>query len=166
MKIRILLLIIAMMTGLAACNRGNVTDIERGAEGGVDVTVKLTEQEVNDSITNAFTVGANPLLRNPVVELQSGKIVVNGEHDRLNGSGRVSGSITITVTIQNGTILAQISQADIEGFDLNDARVAEFNQRLQADFTRRANRDNKELTFKTVTITDSDIEIIFNVKRS
>jgi formylmethanofuran dehydrogenase subunit C len=165
MKIRTLLLTLFMIVGLAACNRDNVTSVERSAEGGVDVTVKLTEQEVNEAITTVLAVSANPLLRNPTVDLQAGQIVVNGEHERRDGQGKVTGSITITVAVQDGLLLPQITQADIEDFDLSDARVAEFNQRLQADFNRRANRDNKQLTFKSVAITDSDLEIVFNFKR-
>lgn len=165
MKMRTLFLLLLLIVGLAACNRDNVTDVERGADGGVDITVKLTEQEVNDSVTTALAAAANPLLRNPSVDLQAGQIVVNGEHERRDGSGVITGSVTITVTVQDGLLLPQISKADIEGFDLTDARVAEFNQRLQTDFNRRANRDNQQLTFKSVTISNSDLEIVFNIKR-
>ena len=165
MKIRSVFLLLFMIVGLAACNRGNVTDVERSAEGGVDITVKLTEQEVDDSVTTALAAAANPLLRNLSVDLQAEQIVVNGEHERRDGGGKVTGSVTITVAVQDGLLLPQISKADIEGFDLTDARVAEFNQRLQADFNRRANRDNQQLTFKSVSITNSDLEIVFNVKR-
>lgn len=165
MKIRSLLLMLFMIGALAACNRDNVADVQRGAEGGVDVTVKLSEQEANDSVTTALGAAANPLLRNPSVDLQVGQIVVNGEHERRDGGGTVAGSVTITVTVQDGLLLPQITKADIEGFDLTDERVAQFNQRLQEEFGRRANRDNQQLTFKSVNITDSELEIVFNVKR-
>ena len=38
-------------------------------------------------------------------------------------------------------------------------------QKLADAFNRRANRDNQQLTFKSVSITASAIEIVFNVKR-
>jgi hypothetical protein len=165
MRTRILILFGLLMI-LAGCNRGDVTDIQRDANGGADVTYKITESEINTAISSALAASANPLLRNPTVDLQPGQIVIKGERDRLDGSGRISGSVTLTLTVQNGALLAQITKADIEGWDASDARIAEFNQRLTDDFTRRANRDNKQITFTSATITDTDVELVFNVKRT
>lgn len=164
MKIRVLVFSVLIL-GLVACNRGNVSDVQRDPNGGVDATVSLTEQEVNDTVAEALARQGNPLLRNPKIDLQPGQLVINGERDRVNGQGTVSGSITVTITVQNGTILPQITKADIEGWDATDARVAEFNQRLAEAFNRRANSDNKQITFTAVTITDTNLTFTVNIKR-
>ena len=65
----------------------------------------------------------------------------------------------------SGALLAQITQADVEGWDASDERIAAFNQRLSENFSRRANRDNRQITFKSVNITDDAVELVFNVKR-
>src|ERR1700755_3358387 len=111
MKVRVLLFC-ALILGLAACNRGNVSDVQRDANGGVDATVSLTEQEVNDAVVEALSKQGNPLLRNPKIEWQPGQMVINGEHERRDGQGTVSGSVTVTVTAQNGAILPQVTKAD------------------------------------------------------
>ncbi len=151
---------------LAGCNRGEVVDVQRGADGGADVTYKLTQTEINDAITDALSTAPNPLLRNPSVDLQPAKIVISGEHERRDGKGTVSGTLTMTLTVSDGTLLAQITQADVEGWDATDERIAAFNQRLADNFSKRANRDNKQITYKSVNITDDDVELVFNIKRA
>ena len=165
MKIRLLMMCMLIL-GLAACNRGNVSDVQRDPNGGVDATVSLTEQEVNDTVVEALAKQGNPLLRNPKIDLQPSQLVINGEHERLDGTGKVSGSITITITLQNGSLLPQITKAEIQGWDASDSRIAEFNQRLTDAFNRRANRDNKQITFKSITITDTNLTFTVNIKRA
>jgi DUF2993 family protein len=166
MKNRMLILLGLLLLVLAGCNRGEVVDVQRDANGGADLTYKLTESEINAAVSEALSLSANPLLRNPQVDLQPGQIVVNGEHDRRDGKGTVSGSITITLSIQSGTLLAQVTQANIEGWDASDERIAEFNQRLADNFSRRANRENKQITFTSVAITADAVELVFNIKRA
>jgi hypothetical protein len=164
MKIRVLMFCVLVL-GLAACNRSNVSDVQRDPNGGVDATVSLTEQEVNDTVVEALSRQGNPLLRNPKIDLQPGQLVIKGEHERRDGKGTVSGSVTVTITVQNGSLLAQVTKADIEGYDASDPRIAEFNQKLTDAFNRRANRENKQLTFTAVTITDTNLTFTINLKR-
>lgn len=166
MKLRIVILMSVLLMILAACNRGEVTDVQRNPEGGIDVTVKLTETEVNDAIVDALNSAANPLLRDPSVDLQAGQIVINGQHERRDGGGTVSGSLIVTVTVENGALLAQVTQANVEGWDAGDERIQQFNQRLAENFSRRANRDNQQITVTAVNITDSELEVTFNARRN
>jgi hypothetical protein len=165
MKMRVLILCM-MVLGLAACNRANVSDVQRDANGGVDATVTLTEQEVNDTVAEALSKQGNPLLRNPKIDLQPGQLVISGEHERRDGQGTVSGTVTISITLQNGSLLPQITKADIEGWDASDPRIAEFNQKLTDAFNRRANRDNKQITFTAITITDTNLTFTVNIKKA
>ena len=165
MKIRVLMLCM-LLFGLAACNRVNVSDVQRDPNGGVDATVSLTEQEVNDTVAEALARTGNPLLRNPKIDLQPGQLVINGERERVDGTGTVNGSLTVTITLQNGALLPQITKAEFEGWDANDSRIAEFNQRLTEAFNRRANRDNKQITFTAITITDTNLTFTVNIKKA
>lgn len=148
---------------LTACNRENA-NVQRNDEGGVDVSVSLTESEVNDMVTNALSQMANPLLRDPQVDLQAGQIVINGQHDRRDGGGRVEGRVVLAVTVVDGTISTEASEVVIEGFEATDARLAEFNEHFLADFNRRASRADR-VTVESVTITDSAIDVKFAVQR-
>ena len=53
MRKTFLLLTLLILPLLAACDRANV---QRNPEGGVDVTVTLTESEVNTLLTRALAV--------------------------------------------------------------------------------------------------------------
>lgn len=161
-------LLIALLVALAltACRRGELTNIERNPEGGVTVTARLTEADVNAAVTEALAQAENPLLRNPQIDLQNGVIVVSGEHERRNGGGTVSGSINVTLTVQNGAILAQVSNLNIEGLDVADERLTTFNQRLANGFTARANRENRQITVDAVTITNDAIEITITAQQA
>ena len=148
-----------VILALAACNRGKI-EVERKAGGGATVTVTVSESEINDVITEALAV-ENPLLRDPHVDLQAGKIVVTGEHDQRDGSGRVSGNFTMTLSVQDGALLAQITDVQIQGIDLSDERIANINARMAQRLTERAGRENRIITVTSVTITDNDVEIVF-----
>jgi len=164
MKIFIVCLLAAL--ALTGCRRGEITNIERGADGGVTVTARLTEADVNAAVEEALEVAGNPLLRNPQVDLQNGVIVVSGEHVQRDGGGTVSGSFNVTLTAQNGALLAQVSNLNIEGFDVADERLATFNQRLVNAFTLRANRENRQITVDSVTISNAAIEITITARQA
>ncbi len=163
-KLLLFLLLIGVVA-LAACRRAEVTDIQRDPSGGVDVTAELTESDISAAIADALAID-NPLLRDPQVDLQPGQIVITGQHDQRDGTGTVSGSLTVTLSVQNGAILAQVTQADIEGIDLSDARIATINSRIAERVTRRADRENRQITVQSVTISDTAVEVIFNVQRT
>ncbi len=130
------------------------------------MTARLTEADVNAAISEALEVAGNPLLRNPQVDLQNGVIVVSGEHVQRDGNGTVSGSLNVTLTAQNGALLAQVSNLNIEGLDVADERLVTFNQRLVNGFTARANRENRQITVDSVAITDNAIELTITARRA
>lgn len=150
---------------LSGCVRGEDASIQFDPEGGVDVTVTLSEREVNTLIADAFSSQANPLLRDPNVDLQSGQLVITGEHDRRDGGGRVSGSITVTIAAVNDDLAITITDVQIEGITLDDARVTGLNQALQDRFLTRLNRDNSGVRVESVMLTDDQLEFRVNLRR-
>lgn len=168
MKTRLLFVLLIPVLLLAACRRAEITDIQRNPDGGATVTAKLTESDINAAVSDALAQTANPLLRDPKVDLQNGAIVINGEHDRRDGNGRISGSLTLSLTVQDGALLAQISAVSIEGenIPLTDPSVVSLNQKLADNFSRRANRENRQITFTSVSITNDAVEVVFTLKRS
>jgi hypothetical protein len=163
MKTRLLILLLVVVA-LAACRRAEITGVERNPEGGLDVSASLSEADINAAIADALAI-QNPLLRDPQVDLQNGQIVVTGSHELPSGGETVSGSLTFTLSVNNGVLLAQITDADIQGVDLSDERIANFNQRISERMTNRANRENRAVTVQSVNVTDSAVEITFNVQR-
>jgi outer membrane murein-binding lipoprotein Lpp len=161
MKTRVLFCLMLASLVLAGCRRGQVQDLQRNADGSISATVQLTEADVNTAISDALAANGNPLLRDPQVDLQNGQIVVNGTHEQRDGTGTVSGSFTLTLTVESGTIKAQIISANIDGVSLSDARIADLNQRLTDNFNRRANRENRRWTVNSLTVSDNAVDVSF-----
>jgi len=153
-----LLIVLLLPLTLAACNRDNV-DVQRNGDGTATVTVTVQEAEVNTMITTALTQMDNPLLRDPSVDLQNGRIVVTGQHERRDGGGTVEGTITLSVSVVNGTLQVQATDINIEGFDVSDERVAQFNGNLAEALAGRARQDNPRATLQSVTITDTTLSM-------
>jgi hypothetical protein len=150
---------------LVGCNRGEVSGVQRAPEGGVDATITLSEADINEVVASALAARPNPLLRNPQIDLQPGVLVISGEHDRRDGGGTVSGSLTAAVTLVDGRISVQVTAVDIEGLALGDDLIAQFNQGLSDALDGRLNRDNPVATIKSLTISDTSLEVVVNLQR-
>lgn len=165
MRWMVVLMLVVLAGSLTACRRAEVTDIERNPDGGVDVTLTLAESDINEVIQQALAVRANPLLRNPQVDLQAGQIVINGEHDRRDGSGTVNGSVTVQVTVADGKLQATVVGLQIEGVDLNDERVTTFNQRVNDLLNSRAAQGRGQITVQSVSISETQMDVVLNAQR-
>jgi len=144
---------------LAGCRRGDI-NIQSDGEGGLDVSITWTEAEVNTIVSETLAEVGNPLLRNPQVNFQDGHILVNGEHSQRDGNGTVSGSFILSAAVQNGAILLQVTDVQIEGVDLTDERIADLNARLSQQFNQRAERaQSRAFTVQSLVITDDDLTL-------
>jgi hypothetical protein len=110
-------------------------------------------------VQTALANAANPLLRNPSVDLQNGQIVITGEHERRNAAGRVSGTVTLRPVVANGTLSIQVISASIEGFELSDERITQFNGALATALTGRARQENPRAILDQVTVTADTMTI-------
>ena len=146
---------------LVGCRRGDIS-IDRQA-GTINVT--LSESDVNAAIEAALSAAANPLLRNPSVDLQNGTIVVSGEHLRRDGSGQtVSGSLTFSPTVANNQLSISVTAVDIEGVTLDDADAQDFANRIAERINAAIARTARVLEVSSLTVSDTGIE--FALKRA
>jgi len=162
---RLTLVCSIVIMALIGCTRENVSDVERDGDGGINVTITMTEDEVNTLITQVIAAGQNQLLRDPQVDLQPGQMVINGERDRLDGNGRVSGTLTVTLSVEEGALLVQVTASTFEDITVQDAVIQEFNERLRNRLQRRADPDNRAINYQTVMITADTIEFVLNARR-
>ena len=166
-RLMILASFLLILLVLAACNRGRVEDVERNPNGGVDITASITEAEVAGWMGDVLTVSGNPLLRDPQVDLQSGQIVVTGEHERRDGSGqRVNGSLIFSLSVVDGALLAQVTDVQIEGITFDDPAITTINQQLVSRLQRRADPDSRAINFVSVSITDDEVRTTINARRN
>jgi hypothetical protein len=94
--------------------------------------------------------------------LQNGQINVSGSYTRADGSTG-QGSFTMTMVAQDGALLTQITNLNLEGWSANDSVITQINQQMTADFQRRAAR-TPNLRVQSVTITDSAVTIAFEAQ--
>ncbi|MFN8376182.1 MAG: hypothetical protein U0694_25320 [Anaerolineae bacterium] len=168
--LKLALLTLLMALAAAGCNFGSV-GVERNAQGGVDVTITLSESEVNtlisEAITRAEENGRAVRIQNPSVDLQAGQIVISGDYEQQNGTGNfVNGSITLGVTVADGHVSVNVTAANIEGFTANDERLTAITDRINEALNNRASRDNgANITLTSITVSDNDMTMVINVQR-
>ena len=152
-----LMLIGLLLTGslfLTACGAGRVEIVrERGSEV-FNVTVELNEADIAHVVEDALRAGTNPLLRDPVVALQNGQIEVTGTHERRDGSGTVAGSMILVPSVENGRLRIEVTEINIEGVDVSDARIDQFNNNLAERLGHRAEQRDRDITMTSVSVTE------------
>lgn len=167
---RLLGLLLVLPLLLAACDRGSV-DVERGANGGLDVTVSMTESEVNaalsDALERAVEQGRADRVENLSINLQAGALVINGDFAGDNGAS-VSGSITVAVSVGADSVDVEITAANVEGWAADDERLQTITQRIEDALNNRAFRDNARGSARltAITITDDALTFTINVQRN
>src|SRR5690606_29424572 len=110
-KISLLLVLGSLL--LAACGAGRVSVVRERGSDVFNITVELNEDDVAQLVAEALTASANPLLRDPVVDLQNGQIAVTGTHERRDGGGQVNGRITLTASVQDEHLVLQATDINI-----------------------------------------------------
>lgn len=162
MKLHFLaLLMVLLSVGAVGCRgRGEVKSVTRNDDGSLEIVVAYSEEDFNDMIAAALEMGGNPLLRDPEVDLQNGQVLITGSHDsRVDPNTRVAGSMTATVTVQNGVLFFQVVAADLDGVGVEDARIQAFNQRMVDSMMRRASAEGRVSEVLAVSISDAEAEI-------
>ena len=162
---RIVVLVLLAM-GLVACNRDNFS-AQRNPDGGIDITVTVTEAEINTALSTALTQSGNSAVRNPSIDLQAGQIVISGEVERQNNAGEyVDANFTVHVAVVDGQLSADVTYANVEGWSADDARLDEINQRIEQALQGRAVRDNPNVNLTAITISDNDLTFTLNAKKT
>jgi predicted small secreted protein len=151
-KISISLLVFALL--LSACQR-NVT---RNGDGSVDVETVVTQEELQDAISASI---ADPLIQNLTVSLQSGYILVSGTRQRLNETSKTDTlSFRIDLGVSNGQLTSTISNAQFDGFTVEQNRLDLWNTTIANRIARIGNKSPNS-TLKSVTVTSSAVTMIW-----
>ena len=150
---------------LAACGAGRVSVVRERGSDVFNVTVELNEDDVAQLVAEALTASANPLLRDPVVDLQNGQIEVTGTHEQWDGGGQVNGRIILTASVQDEHLVLQATDINIEGVDVSDERIAQFNSNLAERISGRAAQRMPNVTLTGVTVTDNLLVLTLDATR-
>ena len=154
-------LLFAVMLVAAAC-RGIGVSLD--GEGNVNVSVDLTEADVNSVVQRAMANNPNSPIDVQNVDLMNGIIRATGTYTRPADNQVVNGTIDMTASVQNGGILIQISAVNVEGWSLDDQRITNLNARLAEGFAQAASQA-EQVEFVSVRVTDNALQMQIKVKR-
>ena len=152
----LILVVIALLTG--ACK----ADISRNDDGSLDVETSITQQELQAVISESI---ADPLVKDLTVSLQSGYVLVSGARERLNDATKMDTlNFRLDIGVTNGQLTTSISNAQLDGFPIEQNRVDHWNETIANRLSQAGNR-NPNSTLKSVTITPDGVSIIWTVAR-
>jgi len=143
---------------LIACNR----NITRNGDGTTDVETSISQQELQTAINEGI---ADPLIKEINVSLQSGYILVSGTRERLNDSSKSDTlSFRLDLGVSDGQLTAMISNAQFDGFTVEQNRLNLWNTTIANRITRLAQKSPSS-TLKSVVVTPDAITMTWSVTR-
>lgn len=155
-KSSVLLLVFALL--LSACQR-NVT---HNGDGSVDVETVVTQQELQEAINESI---ADPLIQELTVSLQSGHILVSGTRQRLNDSSKTDVfSFRLDLGVKDGQLTSTISDAQFDGFTVEQNRLDLWNTTIANRIARIASRSPNS-ALNSVTVTTSGVTMTWTASK-
>ncbi len=158
MRKKIFILLTIMTIALSACN----ANIQRNDDGSFTVETTVSQAELQDLINSSI---ADPLVQDITVSLQNGYILVNGTRQRLNNANETDTlSFRLDLGMSNGNLIASVSNAQIDGAAIDEARVSHWNQTIANRLSNFGGR-SENAKLQSVSITSNAVTMIWNVSR-
>lgn len=155
---KIFIFLTIMAIALSACN----ANIQRNDDGSFTVETTIGQVELQELISSSI---ADPLIQDITVSMQNGYILVSGTRQRLNNSSETDTlSFRLDLGVNNGELTASVSNAQIDGTPIEEARVSNWNQTIANRLSNFGGRsENAEL--QLVNVTTNAVTMIWNVSR-
>jgi hypothetical protein len=96
------------------------------------------------------------------LEFHDGYMRFIGTRNLPDGS-RVDGSLDLSLSAENGALVARVIAVDIPGIELNDPLILEINQDLEADLSSMDFDPHSEVVFKEVKVTEEALQMKIQV---
>lgn len=155
---KILILLIVLTMSLTACS----ANIERNDDGTFTVETTISQTELQEIISSSI---ADPLVQDITVTLNSGYITVNGTRQRLNDSSQTDTmSFRLDLGMSNGELTASISNAQIDNYAIDEARISNWNQTIANRLSNFGGR-SENAKLQSVSITANNVTMIWVVMR-
>ena len=154
-KLSLLFLVVLLST---ACTR----NIVRNDDGSLAVETKISQQELQQVITSSIS---DPLVKNVTVSLQTGYVLVSGEHQRLNDANKTDSlTFRLDLSVSNGQLTAKVTDAKIDGVIIAQNRVDNWNQTIANRLSNWGKKTGKA-TLQTISVTPASVAMTWNVTK-
>ncbi len=152
-------ILLVMLAFLASACKANIS---RNDDGSLAVETTITQQELQEAISAAI---ADPLITNVTVTLQAGYVSVSADHQRLNDSSKTDTlSFRLDLSVNNGQLLASITDAQIDGKAIEQNRVDNWNQTISNRLSNFGNK-RENATLQSISITPEIVTMTWNATR-
>ena len=143
---------------VTACTR----NVVHNDDGSIAVETKISQQELQQVITSSIS---DPLVKNVTVSLQTGYVLVSGEHQRLNDSSKMDSlTFRLDLSASNGQLTAKITDAKIDGVSIEQNRVDNWNQAIANRISNFSKKTGKA-TLQTVSITPESVTMTWKATK-
>ena len=155
---KLLTLMAAATLILGACK----ADFSRNDDGSLTMETTVTQEQIQETISSAI---ADPLIQDLTASLQNGYVSVTGTRQRLNDPGKTDTmSLRLDLGVSNGQLTASISDAQIDGVDIEQNRVDNWNQTIANRLSNFGGR-SENTTLQSVAITPEQVTMTWLVNR-
>lgn len=152
------ILFVVLVVFLSACR----ANISRNQDGSLTVETTIGQQELQQAITASI---ADPLIKELNVSLQSGYILVTGQRQRLKDSTRTDSlSFRLDLGLSNGQLTASISDAQLDGAPVDQARLDHWNQTIASRIVILGKK-NPNSSLESVSVTTEAVSMTWKVSR-
>jgi predicted RNA-binding protein with TRAM domain len=162
-KLMLLVVLVLSSFSLAACSFGEVNITKERGSDTFHVTVALNEDDFAGMIAESQRADHNRFLQDPVVDLQDGQIKVSGVHEKRDGSGTVDGYMILVPSVQDGRLLLQAVEVNIDGMNASDEQIARFNENLAERLMHRQDNRRGDLEVTAVSVTNDLFTLTFDI---
>lgn len=141
---------------LSACG----LQLDRNPDGSIRLETNMTEQSLQSEIARAI---ADPLITNFSIDLREGFISVSADRKRIDSDVTDTMTFRLDLGESDGHLTAVISDVQLDGFPVDEARVAVWNQTI-ATRLERAGKRNADSTLQEVITSNDTITMVWRIE--
>jgi hypothetical protein len=131
---------------------------------GKEVTVNLTEQSVNQAISNASaSAAADQPFRITGIDMKDGYMRVAMAYRKADGTD-VTGSYDLAFKVVNGQLVSEIQHTDMSGLELDSPTTQQIADLISRDFITLAVTPDQQVKIKSITISEDALQMSLQVK--
>ena len=152
----VLLIVLVLFTSACKAN------VSRNDDGSFAVETTISQQELQEVISSSI---ADPLVTNVTASLQQGYISVSADHQRLNDASKTDTlSFRLDLSVNNGQLIASITDAQIDGVAIEQNRVDNWNQTIANRLSNFGER-RENATLQSISIMPEVVTMTWTVIR-